>query len=73
VRSDWWAVPGLVVHVFTHFRLEMQVYRAVVPANATLNLWSDPARCRWVPRRDLDRAALPTVMRKIIAHGLREQ
>ena len=32
-----------------------------------------PRRCQWVARRDLDRAALPSVMRKIIAHGLREQ
>ena len=23
VQGDWWAVPGTVVHVFTHFRLEM--------------------------------------------------
>ena len=72
VRADWWAVPGTVVHTFTHFRLEMLVYRAIVPADASLTFWADPQRCRWVPRRDLDRAALPSVMRKIIAHGLRE-
>jgi A/G-specific adenine glycosylase len=72
VRADWWPVPGLVAHVFTHFRLEMQVYRAVVPASASLTLWSDPDRCRWISRHDLGRAALPTVMRKIIAHGLRD-
>ena len=40
--------------------------------NAALTFWADPQRCHWVARRDLDRAALPTVMRKIIAHGLRE-
>ncbi len=62
-----------MAHVFTHFRLEIEVYRALVPANATLSLWSDPGRCRWVPRPELSRAALPTVMRKIIAHGLRGQ
>jgi len=73
VRADWWAVPGTVVHTFTHFRLELMVYRAIVPADASLTFWSDPQRCRWVARRDLDRAALPTVMRKIIAHGLAEQ
>ena len=32
-----------------------------------------PERCQWVARRDLHRAALPSVMRKIIAHGLAEQ
>jgi A/G-specific adenine glycosylase len=73
VRGDWWAVPGVVVHTFTHFRLEVLVYRALVPADAALTFWADPGRCRWVARRDLDRAALPTVMRKIIGHALKEQ
>ena len=73
VQGDWWAVPGTVVHVFTHFRLEMLVYRAIVPVNAGLTFWADAGRCHWVARRDLHRAALPSVMRKIIAHGLAEQ
>ena len=73
VRADWWALPGVVAHTFTHFRLETLVYRAIVPAHASLTFWADPQRCQWIARRDLDRAALPSVMRKIIAHGLREQ
>jgi A/G-specific adenine glycosylase len=73
VQGDWWAVPGTIVHVFTHFRLEMLVYRAIVPVNAGLTFWADAGRCHWVARRDLHRAALPSVMRKIIAHGLAEQ
>ena len=73
VRAEWWSVPGTVAHTFTHFRLETLVYRAIVPADASLTFWADPQRCQWVPRRDLDRAALPSVMLKIIAHGLREQ
>ena len=64
--------PAASAHTFTHFRLEMLVYRAIVPADATLTFWADPQRCQWVARRDLDRAALPSVMRKIIAHGLRD-
>jgi A/G-specific adenine glycosylase len=72
VRGEWWALPGVVSHTFTHFRLEALVYRAILPADASLTFWADPERCRWVARRDLDRAALPSVMRKIIAHGLRE-
>ena len=72
VRGEWWAVPGTVTHTFTHFRLETLVYRAIVSADASLTFWADPQRCRWVARRDLNRAALPSVMRKIIAHGLRE-
>lgn len=73
VRGSWWAVPGSVVHTFTHFRLELMVYRAIVPPEAALTFWADADRCQWVSRRDLDRAALPSVMRKVIAHGLSEQ
>ena len=72
VRGEWWAVPGVVSHTFTHFKLESLVYRALVPADCSLTFWADAGRCQWVARRDLDRAALPSVMRKIIAHGLRE-
>jgi A/G-specific adenine glycosylase len=73
LRADWWAVPGTVTHTFTHFKLELVVYRALVPADATLTFWADPERCRWVKRRDLSSAALPSVMRKVVAHALREQ
>jgi len=73
VRADWWPLTGTVVHVFTHFRLELQVLRAIVPVDASLTFWADPERCRWVARRDLDTAALPSVMRKVIAHALKVQ
>ncbi len=72
VRADWWPVPGGVVHIFTHFRLELQVLRAIVPVDTPLTFWAEPDRCHWVPRRDLAHAALPSVMRKIIAHALKE-
>lgn len=70
VRASWWEVPGIVVHTFTHFRLEMTVFRAIVPIDADLTFWAEPERCRWVHRRDLDEAALPSIMRKVIAHAL---
>ena len=73
VRGDWWRVPGEVVHTFTHFRLELAVHRAIVPVDAELTFWAEPDRCEWVHRRDLDRTALPSVMRKVIAHALKEQ
>jgi A/G-specific adenine glycosylase len=72
LRAEWWPVTGLVSHTFTHFRLEMTVYRAVVLADTPLDLWADPDRCSWVPRRALDRAALPSVMRKVLAHAMRD-
>ena len=67
VNADWWAVPGEVVHTFTHFRLELKVYRAVVAADASLTLWSDAERCSWISRRKLDSAAVPSLFRKVIA------
>lgn len=70
VIADWWAVPDLVVHTFTHFRLEMRVFRTLVPADAELTLWARPERCQWVARSRLDRAALPSVMKKIVMAGL---
>ncbi len=72
VRADWWKVPSTVRHVFTHFELELVVYRAVVAHDSELTFWADGQRCKWVPRRELDKHALPSVMRKVIAHGLRE-
>jgi len=72
VKGDWWPVPGTVVHTFTHFKLELLVYRAVVPLSSSLNLWAEPNSCRWVKRDALDAQALPSVMRKILAHGLSE-
>lgn len=72
LRTEWWPVTGTVTHTFTHFRLELSVYRSIVPFNATLTIWSDPNRCRWVSRHDLDNEALPSLMRKVITHALAE-
>ena len=61
----WHRKAGMVTHVFTHFPLELVVYTAtVVPGTRA------PAGMRWVPVATLGQEALPTVMRKVIAHGL---
>ncbi|MCH9808804.1 MAG: A/G-specific adenine glycosylase [Alphaproteobacteria bacterium] len=70
---EWWLVPGVVTHTFTHFRLELQVHLAIVATDTPLNLWADPERCSWVSRHELDGAALPSVMRKVIGHALKAQ
>lgn len=72
IRSDWWTVPGCITHTFTHFTLELQVLRAIVPADAALTFWAEPERCTWVARQDLARVALPSLMRKVVAHALKE-
>ena len=73
IAAEWWPVPGTVIHTFTHFRLELAVHLSVVPAEASPNLWAEPERCRWVSRRKLDAEAVPSVMRKVIAHALKWQ
>jgi A/G-specific adenine glycosylase len=63
--ASWQRVPGIVTHVFTHFPLELIVFRAHVPQPAAA-----PEGMRWLARDDIAAAALPTVMRKVLAHAL---
>jgi A/G-specific adenine glycosylase len=61
--ADWKKRAGLVRHGFTHFELEIEVYRAdVVKRPNTPGQWTASEKLREV--------ALPTVMRKIVEHGL---
>lgn len=55
-----WRKAGSVRHVFTHFTLELTVYRAEGIGRAP------PAGRRWVPQNQLGRQALPTVFRKVL-------
>lgn len=61
----WGRVPGIVRHVFTHFPLELSVYTAAIAADA-----SAPAGTRWIALEDLAGEALPSLMRKVVAHAL---
>jgi A/G-specific adenine glycosylase len=63
--ARWRRKAGIVTHVFTHFPLELVVYTANVAARAAA-----PAGMRWVAIATLKDEALPSVMRKVIAHGL---
>jgi A/G-specific adenine glycosylase len=73
LKAQWREMTGLVEHTFTHFHLELAVYRAEVPADAELSSAAAPERCRWVHLRDLHGAALPSVMRKVLAHALQPE
>lgn len=64
LSAAWRRLPGIVTHTFTHFPLELTVYAARVPRRTTA-----PNDARWVPAGELDAEALPTVMRKAIAHA----
>lgn len=70
LKADWQKLPGRVEHIFTHFRLELSVYCARVGLDARPKRAAEPERCRFVASADLARAALPSVMRKVISHAL---
>jgi A/G-specific adenine glycosylase len=63
--ADWRLVPGMVVHVFTHFRLELNVYCARLAA-----MEEAPGGCWWSPPDALPGEALPSVMKKVIEAAL---
>jgi A/G-specific adenine glycosylase len=61
----WGRRAGIVRHVFTHFPLELSVYAAVIPAGTRA-----PAGMRWIALKDIGGEALPTLMRRVIAHAI---
>jgi A/G-specific adenine glycosylase len=63
-RLRWRRVPGEVRHVFTHFPLALTVYVAHAPRGARA-----AKGARWVARADVHAEALPTVIRKVLAHA----
>ncbi|HEY3778034.1 MAG TPA: A/G-specific adenine glycosylase [Rhizomicrobium sp.] len=60
--ADWERRPGLVRHTFTHFALEIAVWRAEISTRRKFE-------GQWLAPHELAHAALPTVMRKILAHA----
>jgi len=64
LEAAWRELPGQVRHTFTHFHFEVTVW-AARSATAAAEYG------RWVPLDRLADEAIPTVMRKIIDHGLK--
>jgi A/G-specific adenine glycosylase len=62
---SWRRLPGVVRHVFTHFPLELVVCAAEVPAHTPA-----PPGARWLALADIAGEALPSLMRKVVAHAL---
>jgi A/G-specific adenine glycosylase len=65
LQAAWRKLPGRVTHTFTHFPLELTVYRAEVPAGR-----EPPAGMRWTALAGIAGEALPNVMRKVVIHAL---
>lgn len=61
LAADWKQIAGRVRHVFTHFTLELEIFRARIVFNPP----PAPERCRWVPVNALADEALPGVMKKV--------
>jgi A/G-specific adenine glycosylase len=59
-----WRHAGQVVHVFTHFRLELEVWTATVSPDSTF------ADGWWASPDSLDEEALPSLYRKVLALAL---
>ncbi len=70
IDATWERVPGIVRHTFTHFHLELSVYLAHTEEGSCTGKDVALERYMWVPRRELDAQALPSVMRKVVAHAL---
>jgi A/G-specific adenine glycosylase len=69
IKAAWRKLPGLVEHGFTHFHLELCVYCAEVGLEAKPKRAAKPELCGFVARADLARAALPSVMWKVLNHA----
>jgi A/G-specific adenine glycosylase len=64
-EAEWQKRAGVVRHGFTHFELEIEVYAVTLAKRPK-------SAGQWVPAEKLREVALPTVMRKIVEHGLDE-
>ncbi len=64
-RADWRRRPTPARHTFTHFPLEVTVWRANVPAGTPA-----PAGMRWIAAGEIAGEAFPTVFRKVLALGM---
>lgn len=69
VPANWKVLQGGVRHTFTHFHLELAVAHAIATTSRLARLAPDSA---WCTIDEMDARALPRVMRKIIAHAMRE-
>lgn len=67
LKGDW-REAGTIVHIFTHFRLTLNVH--IIQINQSVK--DDFEDGKWVASEDFDRVALPTVMKKVLTRALSE-
>jgi A/G-specific adenine glycosylase len=66
LKASWTRQAEIVRHVFTHFPLELIVFRATVPAQTPA-----PPGMRWISANEIAGEAFPTVFRKVLTVGLK--
>jgi A/G-specific adenine glycosylase len=67
IDAKWKPLPGLVLHTFTHFRLEVTVWAADLTKAQTAKLGDDII---WTPLERIGQAGLPSVMAKMAKHAM---
>jgi A/G-specific adenine glycosylase len=68
VPANWKLLEGGVRHTFTHFHLELAVAHAIATTAGLAKLAPGSA---WCTLDQMTERALPTVMRKVIAHAVK--
>jgi len=68
LKAKWRVLPGAVIHVFTHFRLELNVWGADLTATQAKALGPDII---WTPLERIGEAGLPSVMAKVARHAMK--
>ncbi len=61
-KADWQLLPEPLKHVFSHFELQTLV---------AIGTTSRPAKGRWATVKQLEKEALPSLMRKILRYALK--
>ncbi len=64
LTASWTKLQGKIGHTFTHFHLELSVICTVTGQEP-----GSDDHYRWVPQEQIAGEALPTVMRKVVAHA----
>jgi A/G-specific adenine glycosylase len=63
--ADWQQLPGIVRHTFTHFHLELSIHTVIIASPGDqIGIWLPPSRFAEI--------ALPTVMKKVATHAIRQ-
>ncbi|QIB34375.1 A/G-specific adenine glycosylase [Ancylobacter pratisalsi] len=63
LQADWKALNATVTHAFSHFALELGIWRARLPAKMAA-----PAGHRWVRPAQFEAEAFPSVMVKVLEY-----